>query len=364
MLTLPILEAVLDSIGDGLIVYDRNWRLIFINKRAAEMARLPRNQLVGRGLGETYPEIIGSEYEQRLRKAASIGRPDRFDFFFARYDQWLEINAYPSAEGVTVLARDITERVNMNKDLERRVEERTAQLHATIRELEAFSYSVSHDLRAPLRAIDGFSKMLQEDYESKLGDEGRRVLGVIRHNTVNMGQLIDGLLAFSRLGRQQMGHDVINMTELAKDAMREVVGGEGRKDLQFSVQMLPNAAGDRLLLRQVFINLLSNAVKFTRNRHPGVIEVGGETHEDQNTFFVRDNGVGFDMRYIDKLFGVFQRLHGANEFEGTGLGLAIVQRVISRHGGRVWAEGAVDRGATLYFSLPKVPAETGLNIPS
>ena len=356
MLTLPILETVLDSISDGFILYDRNWQIMYINKRAEEMARMPRASILGKTIGEVYPEIAGSEFEQRLKKAAADGKPDRFEFHFERYHQWFEINAYPSEYGVAVYAREITEQIRMNRDLERRVEERTSQMHATIRELEAFSYSVSHDLRAPLRAIDGFSKMLQEDYEEKLGEEGRRVLGVIRHNTVNMGQLIDGLLAFSRLGRQQMGNDVINMTELARDAMREVTGGEERKDIQFTVGELPSAKGDRLLLRQVFINLLSNAMKFTRNRQPALIEVGGESAGEQNTFFVRDNGAGFDMRYKDKLFGVFQRLHGANEFEGTGLGLAIVQRVVTRHGGRVWAEGALDKGATLFFSLPKAPA--------
>jgi PAS domain S-box-containing protein len=354
MLTLALLETVLESITDGFLIYDREWRLIYINERGEEMARLPRAELLGKRLGETYPELLNSEFDTRLRSAVTNGVPETFQFHFERYDRWFEVTAYPSNEGVTVFARDITDRIRQKQDLEHRVDERTAQLRATIHELEAFSYSVSHDLRAPLRAIDGFSKMLQEDYEAQLGDEGRRILRVIRHNTVNMGQLIDGLLAFSRLNRQAMANDVINMTELAKDAMREVLGGDTREDLKFTVHHLSDATGDRLLLRQVFINLLSNAMKFTRNCKSAVIEVGCDSSGPQNSFFVKDNGAGFDMRYVDKLFGVFQRLHGANEFEGTGLGLAIVQRIISRHGGRVWAEGAVNRGATIYFSLPKL----------
>jgi light-regulated signal transduction histidine kinase (bacteriophytochrome) len=356
MLTLAILETVLESITDGLFIYDNTWHLIFVNKRGEEMARRPRADLLGMTFGESYPEIIGSEFERRIRSAASENKPDRFNFHFARFDCWYEINAFPSSEGLAILARDITEILQEGKELEHQIEERTALMNATIRELEAFSYSVSHDLRAPLRAIDGFSKMLIEDYESKLGDEGRRILSVIRHNTVNMGQLIDGLLAFSRLGRQNMGHDVINMTELARDAMKEVTGGDTRADLQFTVHDLPSTVGDRLLLRQVLINLLSNAVKFTRNSHPAVIEVGGSTKNGHNLYYVRDNGAGFDMRYVDKLFGVFQRLHAATEFEGTGLGLAIVQRVVSRHGGRVWAEGKVDHGASIYFTLPAAPS--------
>ena len=354
MLSLAILETVLDGISDGIFIYDAGWKLAFVNKAGEAITQRTKSDMLGRPFGSSYPEIVGSELDQRIKQAAEENEPVRFNFHFARQDRWFEVNAYPTPAGTVVIARDITGNVLQSRELEKQVEERTALMNATIRELEAFSYSVSHDLRAPLRAIDGFSKMLQEDYEANLGDEGKRILSVIRHNTVNMGQLIDGLLAFSRLGRQSMGHDVINMTELARDAMKEVTGGE-MQALVFSVQDLPSAVGDRLLLRQVFINLLSNAVKFTRNRQPAVIEVGGSTSDGQNTFFVRDNGAGFDMRYRDKLFGVFQRLHGANEFEGTGLGLAIVQRVISRHGGRVWAEGEVDRGATIYFSLPATP---------
>jgi two-component system sensor kinase len=254
-------------------------------------------------------------------------------------------------------ARDRAERMNL--ELEHRVEERTAEMNATIRELEAFSYSISHDLRAPLRAIDGFSKMLQDDYQDKLDGEGKRLIDVIRHNTSNMGRLIDGLLAFSRLGRQQIGHTHLSMGDLVKDAIDEVRASALDRKIEFRVSVLPDVDGDRILLRQVLINVLSNAVKFSRDRNPAIIEIGSHQDADRNTYYIRDNGVGFDSRYANKMFGVFQRLHPATEFEGTGLGLAIVQRIVQRHGGNVWAEGAPDAGAAIYFSLPKAGMKPG-----
>jgi light-regulated signal transduction histidine kinase (bacteriophytochrome) len=237
-------------------------------------------------------------------------------------------------------------------ELEQRVIERTAQLEAANKELEAFSYSVSHDLRAPLRAIDGFSRIILEDYLDKLDDEGKRLLNVIGNNTQKMGQLIDDLLVFSRLGRQEISPSDIRMTELAKRVFEDIKPLPNERNLQFNIKTLPVAQGDRSLIKQVFANLLSNAIKFTRPKEMGSIEIGGTNDGAENIYYVKDNGVGFDMQYVDKLFGVFQRLHSAAEFEGTGVGLAIVQRIIHRHGGRVWAEGKVGEGATFYFSLP------------
>jgi two-component system sensor kinase len=247
------------------------------------------------------------------------------------------------------------ERISL--ELEQRVEERTAQLNATIRELEAFSYSISHDMRAPLRAIDGFSQMLQDDYNDKLDSEGKRLIEVIRNNTLNMGRLIDGLLAFSRLGRQQMESAPLSMSDLVKDAIEEVRPSINGRNVEFRVSTLPNVTGDRVLLRQVLINILSNAVKFSRDRNPAIIEIGSTEDADRNIYYVRDNGVGFDSQYAEKMFGVFQRLHAATEFEGTGLGLAIVQRIVQRHGGKVWAEGRPGVGATIYFAFP-LPSQT------
>lgn len=241
----------------------------------------------------------------------------------------------------------------INEELERRVIERTAQLEATNKELEAFSYSVSHDLRAPLRAIDGFSRILFEDYSDRLDDEGRRILNTIRQNTQNMGQLIDDLLAFSRLGRQDMKPSNLDIAAIAKAVFEELKPNTNWRKVDLNINTLPPGQGDRAMIRQVFVNLLSNAIKFTGTRENPIIEVGGWIEDKENIYYVRDNGVGFDMQYVNKLFGVFQRLHRQDEFEGTGVGLAIVQRVIHRHDGRVWAEGKVGEGATFYFTLPR-----------
>jgi light-regulated signal transduction histidine kinase (bacteriophytochrome) len=240
----------------------------------------------------------------------------------------------------------------LNASLERRVEERTAELQAANKELEGFSYSVSHDLRAPLRAVDGFSRMVAETYGPKLDDDGRRKLAMIRSETARMGRLIDDLLAFSRLGRQKMESASIEMRALAQGVFDELAAQEPERRMKFDLRALPTARGTVAMIRQVWVNLLSNAIKFTKERECGEIEVGTkECGDDGPIYYVRDNGAGFDMRYADKLFGVFQRLHSAVEFPGTGVGLALVQRIVQRHGGRVWAEAEVNRGATFFFTL-------------
>ena len=269
-------------------------------------------------------------------------------------------------EGLTyATARDITElkkaedKINeLNRDLERRVVERTVQLEAANKALEAFSYSVSHDLRTPLRAIDGFSHILLEDYTDKLDEEGKRLLNVVRDNTSRMGQLIDDILKFSRAGRVEITFSEIDMEKLAREVYEELRPAVGH-EVQVEIGHIPPALGDRAMMHQVFVNLLSNAIKFSRPREAARIGVGGSIEGDEAIYFVKDNGVGFDMQYVGKLFGVFQRLHSVNEFEGTGIGLAIVKRVITRHGGRVWAQGKVNEGATIYFALPTKEKEHG-----
>jgi light-regulated signal transduction histidine kinase (bacteriophytochrome) len=246
--------------------------------------------------------------------------------------------------------------LNMLEDIEVeriKAEQAKALLESVNKELEAFSYSVSHDLRAPLRAISGFSQAVIEDYAPKLDDEGKRYLGLIQENAHRMGRLIDDLLTFSRLGRQQMTESEIDLDILAKSVFDELSALEPGRKIEFAIQSVPPVHGDASMICQVLTNLLSNAIKFTRNRDVAFIKFGYSTEYDGGAYYVRDNGVGFDMQYVGKLFGVFQRLHSISEFEGTGVGLALVSRIITRHGGRVWAEGKVNQGATLYFTLPQ-----------
>jgi light-regulated signal transduction histidine kinase (bacteriophytochrome) len=236
----------------------------------------------------------------------------------------------------------------LNEKLEKRVVERTVELEAANRELEAFAYSVSHDLRAPLRAVDGFSRILLDEYGPQLPAEAQHYLQVARDNALHMGDLIDGLLSFSRLGRQPIRKQLVEPADLVRQAVEDLGLEQAGRPVEIAVGYLPACEGDPLLLKQVFVNLLSNALKYCRTRERTRIEIATA---DSSAYYVRDNGVGFDMRYADKLFGVFQRLHRSEEYEGTGVGLAIVQRIVHRHGGRVWAEGVVNQGATFYFTL-------------
>lgn len=241
----------------------------------------------------------------------------------------------------------------LNEELEKRVEMRTAQLEAANKELEAFSYSVSHDLRAPLRHISGYVDLLNNRYKEELPDKAQHYLSNISASSTQMGSLIDDLLQFSRTGRQEMHQMKFNMTSLFEDVFHKMKPDIKEREITWSIQQMPEVVGDYALLKQVWVNLLDNAVKYTRKEPVASIAVEWQDSDQEQIFLIRDNGVGFDMRYADKLFGVFQRLHAQTEFEGTGIGLANVKRIVQKHQGKVWAEAEPGKGATFYFSLPK-----------
>ena len=250
-----------------------------------------------------------------------------------------------------------------HRHLEDLVAERTADLaeanqalDSANHELETFAYSVSHDLRAPLRAIDGFSHILQEDYGDKLDAEAQRLIQVIRDGAGKMAQLIDDILAFSRAARREMAASDIDMAGLVQATLSDLAPAMAGRAIEVKVAPLPQTRGDREMMQRVWMNLLDNAIKFTGHKENALIEVGSYPEAERPSIFVKDNGAGFDMSYVDKLFGVFQRLHGPEDFPGTGAGLAIIKRIVGRHGGRVWAEGKVGEGATFYFALPSLDA--------
>ncbi|HXE42971.1 MAG TPA: ATP-binding protein, partial [Candidatus Baltobacteraceae bacterium] len=273
---------------------------------------------------------------------------------------------YGKLRGFSKIAHDMTDKKRaeidikrFNAELEERVRKRTAQLEAANAELEAFSYSVSHDLRAPLRHIVGYVDILQTETEDKLDDDARTHLQTIADAAKQMGNLIDALLEFSRMGRTELRKQPVNLGQLVESAQRALRPEIQERQIEWKIGPLPDIEGDSVMLNQVIVNLISNALKYTRPRKKAVIEIGAKQSDHKIIFFIRDNGVGFDMAYSDKLFGVFQRLHPVREFEGTGIGLANVRRIVHRHGGRVWAEGALDEGATFYFSIPITHSSQG-----
>jgi PAS domain S-box-containing protein len=369
-LALIRLAAIVESSDDAIMGKDLNGILTNWNKGAEKIFGYTAVEMVGTSIMRLIPADRKSEERQGLENIKRGESVKHFETLRQTKDGRLinvaiTISAIKGVAGeiigVSKVAHDITDRKTaeekihrLNVELEQRVAERTAQLQAANKELEAFSYSVSHDLRAPLRHVMGFVNLLRQDAGPSLSEKNLRHLAIISSSTKRMGDLIDDLLSFARIGRTELKKTDINLEELVRGTLGDFLAETQERKIACKIDPLPRVQADRALLRLVLVNLISNAVKFTHGRAEAKIEIGCASGGGGETvIFVRDNGAGFDPLYAHKLFGVFQRLHSQEQFEGTGIGLANVQRIIHRHGGRVWAEGVVDRGATFYFSIPK-----------
>lgn len=375
------LKAVIESLAEGVVISTLEGRLIHWNKAAREMHEIAADEDLERHMEEFQNffrletlngEVLPFEKWPMNRVLAGESLRDQ-QLRVSRLDRdWCRVISYGgdlidegngprtallSLTDISSEKRAQDELSQLNQELERRVVERTGQLEQANKELEAFSYSVSHDLRAPLRAVDGYSRALIEDYGDALPDEGKRYLGTIRAGAQRMGCLIDDLLAFSRLNRSALSKEQVHADRLVRLSLEELSSQMEGRDIEVKVDDLPTCWGDPALLSQVWVNLLSNAIKYTRLRDKALIEIEGRCEGSESVYSVRDNGTGFDMRYVEKLFGVFQRLHRVEEFEGTGVGLAIVERIVRRHGGKVWAQGVPDQGACFFFAIPKAKGE-------
>ena len=357
--------SLLNLTHDTIFVRDMNDVITYWNRGAQELYGWTAKEAIGKRAHELLQSVFPAPIEEIRAELLRSGRWDgqlektRADgtrvVVASRWSLRRDEQGRPAA--ILQTNNDITERERREQEIRALNEvlgKRTAELEAANKELEAFAYSVSHDLRAPLRHMAGFTELLQKNAASLLNERSQRYVMMILESARRMGNLIDDLLAFSRIGRAEAHMTIVNLEQLVEEALTEVRQETDGRDIVWRVGGLPACYGDRSMLRLALLNLISNAVKFTRARAQAEIEIGCMGQEkDQVVVFVRDNGIGFDMKYANKLFGVFQRLHPSEAFEGTGIGLATVQRIVHRHGGRVWAEGRVDKGATFYFSLAK-----------
>jgi PAS domain S-box-containing protein len=360
-------RSIFENNASAISIINTDTTISMVNDAYCQISGYTKDEVVGMSWTAQIPpgdlERLQAYNRKRLKNPAAA--PDKYEFTFYKKNGELRhalmsVSMMMGNRQIVCSFTDITERRkaeqevhHLNAELERRVMERTAELESSVKELEAFTYSVSHDLRSPLRHISGYIDLLNNKFSELLPDAGKRYLEIVSDSTRQMGALIDDLLQFSRTGRQEMFHSDLDMNELLQEAKKSLDHEIPGRNIEWIMSPLPHVVGDRNLLRLVWINLLSNAVKFTRLKKKAKIETGYREENSEYLFFVRDNGAGFDMNYVHKLFGVFQRLHPYDEYEGTGIGLANVQRIISKHKGRIWAEAKVNKGATFYFTLPK-----------
>jgi len=365
-------QNYLDTVEALIVALDAEGRITLLNRRGCQMLGYQEQELIGKswfeiclpqpdGLEIVFPTFIKmmsgeldamEVYENPVITRTGEIRHIAWHNTLLRDEQGKLIGSLSAGEDITERKKAQDELRLLNEQLELRISERTAQLEAANRDLESFSYSVSHDLRAPLRAIDGFSSVLQSEYGEQLSGNGLVLLERVHFNARRMGALIDDLLKFSRLGRQPLNTRLVDPSGIVQTALEMLKNEYEDRSVEFQIHELPACQGDPSLLTQVWTNLLSNALKYSQKRPDARIEVGCLKGESGgNVYYVKDNGVGFDMRYADKLFGVFQRLHSEDDFKGTGVGLALVHRIVTRHGGRIWAESEPEKGATFYFTL-------------
>ena len=371
-----LMAAIIDSSDDAIYSKSLDGTILSWNRAAELIYGYTASEAIGNTMLLVVPPERHQEVEDLLLRIRHGDRVKHFETVRLRkdgssIDVSITLSPVKDTQGritaCSVVARDITDRkraeieiLALNRDLEGRVELRTAELSRalgkladSVKELEAFAYSVSHDLRAPLRHLDGFLSLLIKRSYSNLDDSAKHYVDCTLEASKRMGQLIDDLLQFSRLGRDEIHKAPVDLNDIVEQVRRELEPETRDRSIHWDISRLPEVAADQAMLRQVIENFVANALKFTRHCPTAEIEIGCKPEPTgELVFFIRDNGVGFDMRYYSKLFEIFQRLHGEQEFEGTGIGLAIVRRVVERHGGRVWAEGAVGAGATFYFSLP------------
>ncbi len=357
--------SLLDLTHDTIFVRDMSDVITYWNRGAQELYGRRSDEALGKRADQLLQTVFPMPLEEIRAELLRTGRWEgeldnkRADGTPVAVSSRWSLQRDPRGQPLAILCtnNDITERKRRERDirtLNEDLEKRTSQLQASNQELEAFAYSISHDLRAPLRHMVGYTELLQKGASPDLDQKNRRYMMLILESAKRMGNLIDDLLAFSRIGRAEARKTLVSLEQLVTEAVREAQPETVGRNIAWALGTFPDVYADRSMLRVALVNLVSNAVKFTRTRQRAAIEMGcADGKDDETVVFIRDNGVGFDMKYSHKLFGVFQRLHQTEAFEGTGIGLATVQRIIHRHGGRVWAEGAVGTGATFYFSVPK-----------